>query len=66
MNIKIDFSPEMWSDGYYLPQNKNEADSLRTHRRNDIIGDKYRHPYKYAIMSVENVQGVIEGEFVHW
>ena len=43
-----------------------DLDSLRTHRRNDIMGDKYRHPDKYAILSDENVRGVIDGNFVHW
>lgn len=43
-----------------------DLDSLRTHRRNDIMGDKYRHPDKYAILSDENVKGIIEGNFVHW
>lgn len=40
--------------------------SLRTHRSNDIMGDKYRHPDKYAILSDASVRGVIGGEFVHW
>ncbi len=43
-----------------------DLDSLRTHRSNDIMGDKYRHPDKYDILSDDNVRGVIGGEFVHW
>ena len=43
-----------------------DLDSLRTHRCNDIMGDKYRHPDKYAILSDDSVRGVIGGEFVHW
>ena len=59
--------PEMWSDGYYLPQDETELkDKLRTHRSGDIMGDKYRHPGKYGILSDPSVRGVIGGEFVHW
>ncbi len=43
-----------------------DLDRLRTHRSNDIMGDKYRHPDKYDILSDANVCGVIGGEFVHW
>ena len=43
-----------------------DLDSLRTHRSNDIMGDKYRHPDKYALLADESVCGVIGGEFVHW
>ncbi len=43
-----------------------DLDSLRTHRRNDIMGDKYRHPEKYDILSDDDVCGVIGGEFKHW
>ncbi len=43
-----------------------DLDRLRTHRSSDIMGDKYRHPDKYAILSDETVCGVIGGEFVHW
>lgn len=43
-----------------------DLDSLRTHRSNDIMGDKYRHPDKYDILSDDSVRGVIDGEFVHW
>ncbi len=43
-----------------------DLDSLRTHRSGDIMGDKYRHPDRYAILSDENFCGVIKGEFVHW
>ena len=32
----------------------------------DIMGDKFRHPEKYAILSDINVKGIIKGEFVHW
>lgn len=41
-------------------------DMLRTHRSNDIMGDKYRRPETYGILSDTNVRGVIDGEFVHW
>ena len=34
-------------------------DLLRTNRNNDIMGDKYRRPEKYGILSEEKVQGVI-------
>ena len=43
-----------------------DLDRLRTHRRNDIMGDKYRHPEKYGILSNPDVRDVIGGEFVHW
>lgn len=43
-----------------------DLDRLRTHRSNDIMGDKYRRPDKYDILSDDNVCGVIGGEFVHW
>ena len=43
-----------------------DLDMLRTHRSGDIMGDKYRHPEKYAILSDVNVKDVIGGEFVHW
>ena len=43
-----------------------DLDSLRTHRSNDIMGDKYRHPEKYGILSNPDVRDVIGGEFVHW
>lgn len=43
-----------------------DLDSLRTHRSNDIMGDKYRRPDKYNILSDDSVRGVIDGEFVHW
>lgn len=39
---------------------------LRTHRSNDIMGDKYRRPETYGILSDTTVRGVIGGEFVHW
>ncbi len=41
-------------------------DSLRNHRSNDIMGDKYRHPEKYNILADDKVRGVIGGEFIHW
>ena len=43
-----------------------DLDRLRTHRSEDIMGDKFRHPEKYGILSDVNVRGVIGGEFVHW
>ena len=43
-----------------------DLDKLRTHRSGDIMGDKFRHPEKYAILSDINVKGIIKGEFVHW
>ena len=43
-----------------------DLDRLRTHRSGDIMGDKYRHPEKYSILSDVNVRNVIGGEFVHW
>lgn len=43
-----------------------DLDSLRKHRSNDIMGDKYRHPDKYGILADESVRGVIGGGFVHW
>ena len=42
-----------------------DLDRLRTHRSNDIMGDKYRHPEKYGILSNPDVRDVIGGEFVH-
>ena len=43
-----------------------DVDQLREHRRNDIMGDKYRRPETYGILSDVNVRGIIGGEFVHW
>lgn len=43
-----------------------DLDILRAHRSNDIMGDKYRHPQKYAILSDPDVKDVIGGTFVHW
>ena len=43
-----------------------DLDQLREHRSNDIMGDKYRRPEKYGILSDPKVRGVIDGEFVHW
>lgn len=43
-----------------------DLDRLRTHRSNDIMGDKFRHPEKYSILSDSNVRDVIKGKFVHW
>ena len=39
---------------------------LRNHRSGDVMGDKYRRPEKYAILSDPNVRDVIGGDFVHW
>ena len=50
--------------GVYVAQ--LDLDELRTHRSGDIMGDKYRHPDKYAILSDPEVRDVIGGEFVHW
>ncbi len=41
-----------------------DIDRLRAHRSNDIMGDKYRRPDKYGILSDEKVRGVI-GVTVH-
>ena len=30
------------------------------------MGDKYRRPEAYGILSDTSVKGVIGGEFVHW
>ena len=35
-----------------------DLDMLRTHRSNDIMGDKYRRPEKYGILSDTNVRGI--------
>lgn len=43
-----------------------DLDRLRTHRSGDVMGDKYRHPDKYGILSDETARRVIGGEFVHW
>ena len=43
-----------------------DLDLLRNHRSGDIMGDKYRHPEKYGILSDPEVRGVIKGEFVPW
>jgi predicted amidohydrolase len=43
-----------------------DLDRLRTHRSNDIMGDKYRHPEKYGILLDSGVRDIIGGEFVHW
>ena len=50
--------------GVYIAQ--LNLDQLRQHRSNDIMGDKYRRPEKYGILSDPEVRGVIDGEFVHW
>ncbi len=43
-----------------------DLDQLRKHRSEDIMGDKFRHPDKYGILSDPNVCNIIGGEFVHW
>ena len=43
-----------------------DLEMLRNHRSGDIMGDKYRHPEKYGILSDPEVRGVIKGEFVPW
>lgn len=50
--------------GVYLAE--LDLDMLRTHRSEDIMGDKYRHPEKYGILSDSSICNVIGGEFVHW
>lgn len=36
-----------------------DLDMLRTHRSNDIMGDKYRRPETYGILSDVNAKGII-------
>ena len=43
-----------------------DLEQLRTHRSNEIMGDKYRRPETYGILSDTTVRGVIGGKFVHW
>ena len=43
-----------------------DLDKLRTHRSGDIMGDKYRHPAKYGILSDPEAKDIIGGEFVPW
>ena len=43
-----------------------DLDKLRKHRRGDIMGDKYRRPELYGILSDPGVKGVIGGEFEPW
>ncbi|SEV86394.1 Predicted amidohydrolase [Ruminococcaceae bacterium KH2T8] len=43
-----------------------DLDALRAHRNGDIMGDKYRHPDRYAIMSDPEVKDIIGGEFIPW
>ena len=43
-----------------------DLDKLRIHRSEDIMGDKYRHPEKYGILSDPEVKDIIGGEFVPW
>ena len=43
-----------------------DLDMLRNHRSGDIMGDKYRHPEKYGILSDPEVKDIIGGEFVPW
>ncbi|MCR5737109.1 MAG: carbon-nitrogen hydrolase family protein [Eubacterium sp.] len=43
-----------------------DLDMLRTHRSNDVMGDKYRRPETYGVLADVNVKGIIGGEFVHW
>ena len=43
-----------------------DLELLRNHRSGDIMGDKYRHPEKYGILSDPEIRGVIKGEFVPW
>ncbi|MBR1585394.1 MAG: carbon-nitrogen hydrolase family protein [Clostridia bacterium] len=43
-----------------------DLDLLRNHRSGDVMGDKYRHPEKYSILSDPEVRGIIKGKFVPW
>ena len=43
-----------------------DLDMLRTHRSNDVNGDKYRRPEVYGMLSDPDIRDVIGGEFVHW
>lgn len=43
-----------------------DLDKLRKHRSNEVMGDKYRRPEIYGILSDPNVKNIIGGEFVHW
>ena len=43
-----------------------DLDKLRTHRSEDIMGDKFRHPERYGILSDPEVKDIIGGEFVPW
>ena len=43
-----------------------DLDMLRAHRSGDIMGDKYRHPERYGMLSDPKVRDVIGGEFVPW
>ena len=43
-----------------------DLDALRAHRNGDIMGDKYRRPDRYAIMSDPEVKDIIGGEFIPW
>ena len=43
-----------------------DLDKLRIHRSGDIMGDKYRHPEKYGILSDPEIKDIIGGEFVPW
>ena len=40
-----------------------DLDRLKDHRNRDVMGDKYRRPGKYAILSEETVCGAIGGDF---
>jgi len=39
-----------------------DLDRLRTHRSGDVMGDKYRRPDKYGILSDDSIRGVITKE----
>ena len=43
-----------------------DLDILRTHRSNDVNGDKYRRPEVYGMLADPDIRDVIGGEFVHW
>ena len=43
-----------------------DLDKLRKHRSEDIMGDKYRRPETYSILSDPDVKDIIGGEFVPW
>lgn len=66
MGADIALFPEMWSDGYYLPQEDgaadkltiavdSEMDMLRDYREHKVMEEKYRHPDKYGLLTKEGI-----------